>query len=91
LKGEFRSGIRIEVEDTGPGMSAEVQGKIFDPFFTTKPPGEGTGLGLAICLRIVESCGGRLGVRSEEGKGTLFTILLPVFEDLDGTEKNSHC
>ena len=91
LKGEVRSGIRIEVEDTGPGMSAEVQGKIFDPFFTTKPPGEGTGLGLAICLRIVESCGGRLGVRSGEGKGTLFTILLPVFEDLDGTEKNSHC
>jgi signal transduction histidine kinase len=60
-------------------MSAAVQGKIFDPFFTTKPPGEGTGLGLAICLRIVESYGGRLGVRSEEGKGTLFTILLPVF------------
>ena len=66
-------------------------GKIFDPFFTTKPPGEGTGLGLAICLRIVESYGGRLGVRSEEGKGTLFTILLPVFEERDGTEKNSHC
>ena len=91
LKGEISSGVRIEVEDTGPGMSAAVQGKIFDPFFTTKPPGEGTGLGLAICLRIVESYGGRLGVRSEEGKGTLFTILLPVFEERDGTKKNSHC
>ena len=90
LKGEISSGVRIEVEDTGPGMSAAVQGKIFDPFFTTKPPGEGTGLGLAICLRIVESYGGRLEVRSEEGKGTLFTILLPVFEERDGTEKNSH-
>ena len=88
---EIRSGIRIEVEDTGPGMSAEVQRKIFDPFFTTKPPGEGTGLGLAICLRIVESYGGRLGVRSEEGKGALFTILLPVFEEHDGTAKNSRC
>ncbi len=91
LKGEIHSGIRIEVEDTGPGISAVVQGKIFDPFFTTKPPGEGTGLGLAICLRIVESYGGRLGVRSEGGKGTLFTILLPVFKERDGFEKNSHC
>jgi signal transduction histidine kinase len=88
LTREIRAGIRIEVEDTGPGMPAEVQRKIFDPFFTTKPPGQGTGLGLAICLRIVESYGGRLEVRSEEGKGTLFTVLLPVFEERDGTEKN---
>jgi len=91
MKGEISSGIRIEVEDTGPGMPEAVQRKIFDPFFTTKPPGEGTGLGLSICLRIVESCGGRIRVQSEEGRGTLFTILLPVFEERDGAEKNSHC
>ncbi|MBP1716360.1 MAG: histidine kinase, partial [Deltaproteobacteria bacterium] len=90
-KGEIGSGIRIEVEDTGPGMAAAVQGKIFDPFFTTKPPGEGTGLGLAICLRIVESYGGRIWIESKEGKGARFTVLLPVFEDRDGAEKNSHC
>ena len=90
-KGEIDSGIRIEVEDTGPGMPAAVQAKIFDPFFTTKPPGEGTGLGLAICLRIVESYRGRIWVESKEGKGTRFTVLLPIFEDRDGAEKNSHC
>jgi len=90
-KGEFDSGIRIEVKDTGPGMPASVQAKIFDPFFTTKPPGEGTGLGLAICLRIVESYGGRIRVESKEREGTRFTVLLPIFEDRDGAEKNSHC
>jgi hypothetical protein len=90
-KKEINSGIRIEVEDTGPGMPAAIREKIFDPFFTTKPPGEGTGLGLAICLRIVESYGGRIRVESKEGKGTCFMVLLPVVEDRDGAEKNSHC
>jgi signal transduction histidine kinase len=79
------------VEDTGAGIPPAVVGKIFDPFFTTKAPGEGTGLGLAICLRIIESYGGRIRVQSEEGEGSLFIVLLPVFEESDGTEKNSHC
>jgi len=77
---EILSVIRVEVEDTGPGIPPDTLSKIFDPFFSTKPPGEGTGLGLAICLRILESYGGRIFVKSEEGKGTLFTILLPVFK-----------
>ena len=71
--------IKIEVEDTGPGIPREEIGKIFDPFYTTKPPGEGTGLGLAICLRILESYGGRIQAQSQEGQGTTFVILLPVF------------
>jgi signal transduction histidine kinase len=79
LPGEADSAIRIEIEDTGPGIPQEELGKIFDPFYTTKPAGEGTGLGLAICVRILESYGGRLQVRSEVGKGTIFTILLPIF------------
>jgi hypothetical protein len=90
-KGGIFSGIRIEVEDTGPGIPSGAMGKIFDPFFTTKPPGEGTGLGLAICLRIIESYGGRIRVQSEDGKGSVFAVLLPVFEESDGAEKNSNC
>jgi hypothetical protein len=90
LKGPL-SGIRIEVEDTGSGIPSAEMGKIFDPFFTTKAPGEGTGLGLAICLRLIESYGGRIRVQSEEKKGSVFTVLLPVFEEKDGSEKNSDC
>ncbi|WP_239014622.1 MASE1 domain-containing protein [Archangium violaceum] len=70
----------VEVSDTGCGMSPTVQARIFDPFFTTKSSGEGTGLGLAICQQIVQAHGGELRVRSEEGKGSVFTVLLPAAE-----------
>ncbi len=69
--------LRVVVADNGSGIRAEHLGKIFDPFFTTKEPGKGTGLGLAICTRIIESYGGAISVRSEEGTGTAFIILLP--------------
>ena len=82
LPGEALSVVRVEVQDTGPGISREAIDKIFDPFYSTKSPGEGTGLGLAICLRIVESYGGRILVQSEEGQGATFTILLPIFSSL---------
>jgi len=77
--GEILHLIRIEVEDTGPGIPSEALGKVFDPFYSTKPPGEGTGLGLAICSRIVDAYSGRILVKSEEGQGTTFTILLPIW------------
>jgi two-component system NtrC family sensor kinase len=86
--GEVLSVVRVEVEDTGPGISPEALGKIFDPFYSTKPPGEGTGLGLAICLRIIEAYGGRIHVKSEEEKGTTFNILLPIWGEKNGTKKN---
>jgi two-component system NtrC family sensor kinase len=70
--------LSIEISDNGPGMSKEVLQKIFDPFFTTKEVGKGTGLGLSITYSIVEKLGGRIMVASEEGKGTTFTIYLPV-------------
>ena len=76
---EILSLVRVEVEDTGPGIPKEALSKIFDPFYSTKPPGEGTGLGLAICLRILESYGGRIHVQSTEGEGATFTVLLPIF------------
>ena len=70
--------ISIEVEDTGFGIPTEDLSKVFEPFFTTKEVGKGTGLGLAVCYGIITDHGGRLSVRSALGKGTTFTIVLPI-------------
>lgn len=68
----------VTVEDTGCGIPAHVLPHIFDPFFTTKGTGEGTGLGLSVSLGIVERHGGRIFVQSEVGKGSVFTVTLPL-------------
>jgi two-component system NtrC family sensor kinase len=70
--------VAIEVEDTGIGIPTEDLSKVFEPFFTTKEVGKGTGLGLAVCYGIITDHGGRLSVRSSVGKGTTFTIFLPI-------------
>jgi signal transduction histidine kinase len=72
-----RKAVRIRVKDTGCGIEAKDLDKIFEPFFTTKGT-RGNGLGLAIVWGIVEGHGGRLSVESEVGKGTTFTILVPL-------------
>lgn len=71
----------VEVEDTGHGIRPSLETRIFEPFFTTKATGRGTGLGLSICYGIVEEHRGRIEVDSEEGRGSVFRVILPV----DGT------
>jgi len=70
--------VLIELQDSGPGISPELQKKIFEPFFTTKAAGQGTGLGLSVSYGIIESHGGRIEVRSSLGSGATFVISLPV-------------
>ena len=70
--------VRIEVEDDGPGMHADVVSRIFDPFFTTKDVGEGTGLGLSVVQAIVAEHGGRIDVASTPGQGARFAVVLPA-------------
>ncbi|HTH51327.1 MAG TPA: ATP-binding protein [Pyrinomonadaceae bacterium] len=70
--------VLLEVADTGHGIPQDDVSKIFEPFFTTKEVGKGTGLGLAVCYGIITEHSGRISVRSNVGKGTTFSIFLPV-------------
>jgi two-component system cell cycle sensor histidine kinase/response regulator CckA len=69
--------VRLEVSDTGPGMSEDVRRRAFEPFFTTKAPGQGTGLGLATVYGIVSQAGGAIDISTTSPAGTRFTILIP--------------
>ena len=70
--------ITVQVRDTGCGIAPDVIDRIWDPFFTTKEVGKGVGLGLALTYNIVKRHGGEIRVDSSAGKGTTFTVLLPV-------------
>jgi two-component system NtrC family sensor kinase len=72
-------GVEISVQDNGPGIPDSIKEKIFQPFFTTKPTGSGTGLGLSLSYDIVKAHGGEIRIESEEGKGSDFQIIIPVF------------
>ena len=84
--GGARRWVQISVRDTGPGMAPGLLANLFVPFVTTKQ--QGTGLGLSISQRIVSEAGGRIEVRSRQGFGTTFVVLLPAEPDsaLDGFE-----
>ncbi|HYF39093.1 MAG TPA: ATP-binding protein [Gemmatimonadales bacterium] len=71
-------GVAIDIIDDGPGMSEALAAQVFEPFFTTKAEGEGTGLGLSISQGIVKEHGGRIMLSSEEGRGSTFTVQLPL-------------
>jgi hypothetical protein len=68
--------IKIDIIDTGKGMTKEALKNIFEPFFTTKP--YGTGVGMAVSLKIIEDHGGNINVESEWGKGTTMSLTLPI-------------
>ena len=70
--------VAVVIRDTGRGMDRNTVEKVFDPFFTTKSPGSGTGLGLSISYGVIQKHGGDIIVQSELGKGTEFTILIPI-------------
>jgi CheY-like chemotaxis protein len=73
-------GCVLSIGDTGMGMSEETRTRLFEPFYTTKPPGRGTGLGMAITYGIVQGHHGSIAVTTAEGKGTTFTIRLPLLD-----------
>ncbi len=70
--------VQLSIQDSGMGMGPEVLEKIFEPFFTTKGVGQGTGLGLSISYGIIQNHGGEIQVRSENGVGTEFTLIIPI-------------
>lgn len=72
----------VSVADTGRGIPEADLSRIFDPFFTTKEIGKGTGLGLSITYDIVKKHNGEITVRSEPGKGTVFTVRIPVVAEV---------
>jgi two-component system NtrC family sensor kinase len=76
--GSTNEHITVDVRDDGPGIPKALQTKIFDPFFSTKQTGTGAGLGLWICFDIVQKMGGTIRLESEEGKGSTFSVALPI-------------
>ena len=73
--------LKLVVTDTGSGIEPDILDRIFDPYFTTKERGEGTGMGLAVAIGIVRHHNGTIKVYSEQGKGAVFHIYFPLFED----------
>ncbi len=88
--GEFGGAIELSFIDEGAGISPENLKKIFEPFFTTKDVGKGTGLGLSVSYGIVKDHGGEIKVDSEVGRGSTFTIILPLQKAATETDTNSN-
>ena len=82
--------IKLTVKDTGVVIDSKVINSIMDPYFTTKPINKGSGMGLAVVAGIVKRYDGEIRIISDLGKGTVFEILLPVFNAEEKTEKTIH-
>ncbi|MDH4217772.1 MAG: cache domain-containing protein [Candidatus Aminicenantes bacterium] len=80
--------INVEFTDTGHGIKEEDKKRLFEPFFTTKEVGMGTGLGLAISYSIIQKHEGTIKVTSQEGKGSTFTVILPVKREINHDEND---
>jgi PAS domain S-box-containing protein len=80
IAGDIGPAVALTVSDTGRGMDAATLERIFEPFYTTKRVGEGTGLGLSVAHGIVSEHGGRIDVASAPGKGTVFTVVVPMMQ-----------
>lgn len=78
-----REAVEVSFTDTGTGIPHDVRERIFDPFYTTKEAGKGTGLGLSVSYNIVKRFKGDITVQSEPGRGTTFTVILPVQAEQD--------
>jgi|GEM_PF-3681067 len=83
MTGQEDEWVYVSISDTGEGISAEGLEKIFDPFYTTKKAGEGSGLGLSICKDVLRRHGGDIKVESEQGKGSTFTLWIPLETGLE--------
>ena len=86
LSNTRENSVKVEVTDTGRGISPEDISKVFEPYFSTKETG--TGLGLAIVKKAVDDHGGTINVASKQGSGTTFTIILPAREKGHGTKEH---
>lgn len=81
--------MKLTVRDTGTGIARDIRKRIFDPFFTTKEPGQGTGMGLAVVFGIVKGHQGTVTVASKMGKGTVFSVFLPLGEEAREEERGA--
>jgi len=86
LSNTDQNSVKVEVIDTGHGISPDDISKVFEPYFSTKETG--TGLGLAIVKKAIDDHGGTISVASKEGTGTTFTIILPAKEKGHGTKEH---
>jgi signal transduction histidine kinase len=77
VSGDAADFVGLEISDTGTGMTPEILARAFEPFFTSKEPGKGTGLGLSLVYGFARQSGGSASIRSEVGRGTAVTLLLP--------------
>src|SRR5439155_545725 len=84
----LRERVRVEIEDSGPGIPPEIQRQVFEPFSTTKAPGAGIGLGLTIVRALVQRHKGDISFETTIGKGTTFIVELPMSVSIETVSVN---